>query len=242
MYLGDCLEILPTLSGVDVVITSPPYNLREGMEDKGGFRVGHTGSKWSGTDFKNGYAAHSDDMPYPEYMEWQKAVLSACWNCLSETGAIFYNHKPRVVKSVCRHPLALNPGLPLRQVIVWNRKSGFNFSASFYVPVHELVMVMARDSFRLRDKAASGVGDVWTIAPDNEAGEHPCAFPVELPRRILETTSGRTVLDPFMGSGTAGVACIRAGREFIGIEKDPKYFASACDRIRRELQQHQLAL
>ena len=48
LYLGDCLEILPTLpaGAVEVAVTSPPYNLGEGMEDKGGLRVGHAGSKW----------------------------------------------------------------------------------------------------------------------------------------------------------------------------------------------------
>jgi site-specific DNA-methyltransferase (adenine-specific) len=56
------------------------------------------------------------------------------------------------------------------------------------------------------------------------------------------TDSGETVLDPFMGSGTTGIACIRTGRKFIGIEIDPGYFQIACDRIRRELQQTTLAL
>jgi DNA modification methylase len=51
---------------------------------------------------------------------------------------------------------------------------------------------------------------------------------------------GGTVLDPYMGSGTTGVACIRTGRNFIGVEKDEKYFEIAAERIRRELVQERL--
>ena len=61
--------------------------------------------------------------------------------------------------------------------------------------------------------------------------EHPTQKPVSLMRWCIEKTRARTILDPFMGSGTTGVACVKLGRKFIGIEIEPKYFEIACKRI-----------
>lgn len=245
LYCGDCREVLPILGQFDAVITSPPYNL--GVSAGGGFASkfvrnhGHYdpngsyrkrggGGKWTGGALADGYGAHDDKMPWDEYEEWQRTVLNLCWERLGETGAIFYNHKPRAQTCEVWLPLALNPGLPLRQIIIWARAGGINFAPTHYVPTHEWIMVLAKPAFRLRDKSASGVGDVWYI-PQESGTEHPCPFPVELPFRILETTPARSVLDPFMGSGTTGVACVRRGRAFVGVELDQKWFDLACRKI-----------
>ena len=79
----------------------------------------------------------------------------------------------------------------------------------------------------------------------SEIGEHhhPTQKPVALMAWCLDIAKvpeGATVLDPYMGSGTTGIACIRTGRKFIGIEKDPKHFQTAVERIDRELQQGRL--
>lgn len=74
---------------------------------------------------------------------------------------------------------------------------------------------------------------------------HPTQKPVVLMQWCLEqakVATGETVADFYMGSGTTGIACIRTGRKFIGIEKDPAHYATAVDRIRRELQQQLLPL
>lgn len=69
-------------------------------------------------------------------------------------------------------------------------------------------------------------------APRTGNNFHPTEKPVQLMMAIVRWTRG-LVLDPFMGSGTTGVACARAGRGFIGIEIDPAYFDIACERIRK---------
>ena len=61
---------------------------------------------------------------------------------------------------------------------------------------------------------------------------HPTQKPIELMRWCIQQTEARTILDPFMGSGTTGVACVKLGRKFIGIEIDSGYFDIACKRIR----------
>lgn len=73
-------------------------------------------------------------------------------------------------------------------------------------------------------------------------GGHPTEKPVGLMRELvwLYSMPGQTILDPFMGSGTTGVACVNLGRKFVGIERDPKHFASACKRIERAYAQGDL--
>lgn len=228
LYLGDCGDILPSLAvkSCEIAFTSPPYNLGEGMEDKGGLRVGNAGSKWGTDKLRRGYGDHDDAMPYPEYVEWQRSTLNQLWRVVS--GAVYYNHKPRVVKRALRLPLFAD--LPLRQVIVWDRGGGFNCMSGAYMPVSEWIMLYARPDWSLRDKSASAAGDVWRIAPTADA-EHPASFPLGLPTRVLETSGAQSIIDPFMGVGTAGVAAVNLGRSFVGIEKDPAYFDIACKRI-----------
>lgn len=232
--VGDCLEGIASLENesIDLVFTSPPYNLGEGMADKGGLRIGHVGSAWSGCTLGNGYSSHSDDMPYDEYKNWQSEVLHALWAKLSENGAIFYNHKPRVVKGICRLPFFVD--LPIRQVIIWDRGSGFNHTASAFKPTCEWVVVYAKPNFRLKDKGAGSCGDVWRIPPERK-NPHPAPFPVELVERAILATTARTILDPFGGSGTTALAAERHGRQWISIERDIEYSLDAIDRIYRHI-------
>lgn len=245
LYLGDCMDVIPKVRTIQTVITSPPYNLGSttggGIERTGHYapdaKMGARGGqgKWSRSNQEgglgNGYSGYSDNLPHDEYVDWQKSLLECCWDRLSDEGAIFYNHKPRILNGALVTPLAYVPDLPVRQIVIWARAGGINYSPSYYVPTHEWIVVIAKPSFRLRDKSASGVGDVWRI-PQERNDLHPAPFPLHLPAQIIETTKAGVVLDPFMGSGTTGVACARAGRPFIGVERDAGYFEAACRRIR----------
>lgn len=228
LHLGDCREILPMLTdnSAGVCVTSPPYNLGEGMEDKGGLRVGHVGSKWGDRKLREGYGEYADNMPYAEYCEWQRETLTELWRICS--GAIFYNHKPRIVKRQVRLPLFCD--LPLRQIIIWNRASGFNAMSGAFAPMCEWILLYAKADWSLRDKAASMLGDVWNIAPTADP-EHPASFPAALPLRAIGACNDGVIIDPFMGSGTTGMAAMEMRRKFIGVERDPTYFDIACRRI-----------
>ena len=85
---------------------------------------------------------------------------------------------------------------------------------------------------------------VFRFAQCEQASEgekfHPTQKPLALMAWCLKWVEGHTVLDPFMGSGTTGVACVQMGRRFIGIERDPKYFDIACRRIEQAANQGQL--
>jgi DNA modification methylase len=246
LYLGDCQEILPAVGVVDHVFTSPPYNLS--VTTGGGF--GHYaadapmgkrggGGRWKAAAIGDGYASYDDAMPPAEYAEWQREILRLCWAQLSDTGAIFYNHKPRVQAGQMLSPLDYNPGLPVRQIIIWARSGGMNFAPTHFMSTCEWVILFAKPDFRLASKAASGAGDVWYI-PQQANPLHPAPFPPELPKRGLAALKPGITLDPFMGSGSTGVACADLRRPFIGIEIDPTYFDIACKRIEDAQRQGQL--
>lgn len=82
------------------------------------------------------------------------------------------------------------------------------------------------------------------LAYNGDMPLHPCQKPMEVMVWLVGEVSdeGDTVVDHYMGSGTTGIACIRTGRRFIGIERDPVHFKTAVDRIKRELAQGRLAL
>lgn len=227
IYQADCQEILPTLTGVDLIITSPPYN--KGLRVDGSW-VGRPTTSSKGNRFRNGYGQHNDALPLPTYEAWQQEILKRCWKTLSPNGAIFYNHKPRIMNGELWTPLRLNPGLPLRQIVIWATGAGINIMPGAYVPAHEWVLLFAKPAFRLRSRTASAAADLWTLRPVHSEA-HPAPFPVALPRRILLTTRARLVVDPFMGTGSTLVAAQAAGVRAIGIELEARYCELAIQRL-----------
>lgn len=237
LYCADNRDVLPTLSGIDLVFTSPPYNLGSSpWPHLGHWKPGDGSggkSKWrNGSDGSGGvtYEDHEDTMPWPEYVAWQHEALRLMWGTLADDGAIFYNHKPRVIGGRLWLPLELNPDLPLRQVIVWARAGGMNYNPTAYVPTHEWIMVIARESWRLKSKGASGVGDLWRV-PQETNPDHPAPFPTGLPARAIDTTGPGLILDPFAGSGSTLIAAKAAGVRAIGVEKSERYCEVAVKRL-----------
>ena len=214
IYHGDCMDVLPTLSGVGMVLTSPPYNLGQTQ-----------GTEWKALGA--GYGEHDDAMPHDEYVAWQHDALNACWNTLADDGAIYYQHKPRVKDLGVILPLELNPGLPLRQIITWDRGSGFMRQFSCYVPRYEWIMLLAKPAFRITTR---DVDDLWRIPPVS-GSDHPAPFPLVLATRAINTTAAEVVVDPFMGSGTTLRAAKDLGRKAIGIERNERFCEMAAKRM-----------
>ncbi len=221
LYHGDCMDVLPHLSGIDMVFTSPPYNL--GLATA-------SGKVWGA--LAGGYDNHDDAMSHADYVAWQHDVLRACWAALSDVGAIYYQHKPLARGNELRLPLELNPGLPLRQIVIWDLGSGFCRNATHYTPAHEWVMVLAKPAFRLNGRNAPD--DVWRIPPD-AGNDHPAPFPLKLATTAIGSTSARIVLYPFAGSGTTLRAAKDLGRKAIGIEKSERYCEMAANRLGQEV-------
>lgn len=225
---GDVLTEMRKMAegSVDIIVTSPPYNL--GESSGGGFKGSDKTGKWTSAKLRDGYDGHDDAMPYEDYVAWQKAFLRECWRLIPDDGAIFYQRKNRVQNGVLRTPHDLNPDLLLRQIIIWDRGSGMNFSKAFATPSHEVIYVFAKPKFRFRK--GHGLKDVLKILPDR-GNPHPAPFPVELPRSIIAATTAKTILDPFSGSGSTGVAALLEGRRFVGIEQSAAYCRMAEERL-----------
>lgn len=236
LYHGDCLEVMRSLpdESVDMVVTSPPYNmgLVPGGNGRGMYRPG--ASNKAGR-FREGYGAHNDAMDQSEYDNWQREVLAECWR-LSRL-AVFYNHRPRVEHGVLRDPLGNNFGIPLRQRIVWNRGTGIDVNLRAFCTRGEYVYLFAKPDFKLSSHSASGMGDVWNLGIETGVPDHPAPFPVSLPARCIEATGARSVMDPFSGSGSTLLAAVNARISAVGIELESKH----CDLSIRRLSNQTMA-
>lgn len=238
IYHGDCRDILPTLEPVELVVTSPPYNmgLVPGGNGRGMYRPG--ASNKAGR-FRDGYGIHDDALPQADYDAWQRDVLALCWDRLTDEGAIFYNHRPRIEHGKVRLPLSWDFGaLTPRQVITWDRGTGIDVNLRAFCTVGEWIIVFAKPDWKLVSHSASGMGDVWRLGMEYRETGHPAPFPVSLPTRAIEASGAQTVVDPFMGSGSTLRAAKNLGRRAIGIDIEERY----CEIAARRLQQAVLPL
>ena len=227
LVTGESLQWLkaqPSKS-ISIFFFSPPYNKR--LRRKRGSREGGT---WSGAALLvDGYASYSDDMPHDLYVHWMHDLLTECWRVLKDDGAIFFQHKDQQYRGVTITPDELNPGLPLRQRIIWDRGSGPCSNYNFLRPSYEFIYLFAKPKFKF---GTSGkIMDVQRIAPAKSS--HPAPFPVELPHRIFQQlkTEHDVICDVFSGSGSTGVAARATGRHYVGIELDAGYNAKAAKRL-----------
>lgn len=228
---GDCLSVMRSMpdSSVDLVVTSPPYNLKNSTGN--GMKCGK-GGKWSKAALINGYATYDDNMPYDEYCKWQKECLQEMYRLIKDTGAIFYNHKWRVQDGLIQDRREIVQDFPIRQIIIWRRKGGINFNPGYFLPTYEVIYLIAKKNFKLAPKA-NRFGDVWEFTQEMK-NEHPAPFPVALIDRIIGSTTAQVILDPFMGSGTTAVAAQGLGRHFVGIEISEKYCNMARKRVEHQ--------
>ncbi|MBU0953565.1 MAG: site-specific DNA-methyltransferase [Nanoarchaeota archaeon] len=226
---GDAVNVMRQIpdKAVDLVITSPPYNLKNSTGN--GMKDGR-GGKWENAALQNGYTHHDDCMPHNEYVKWQRRCLKEMMRIIPEDGAIFYNHKWRVQGGLLQDRQDILKGFPVRQIIIWRRKGGLNFNPGYFLPTYEVIYLIAKPKFRLSDKANKH-GDVWEFTQEMR-NKHPAAFPVDLISRIIDSTDAKTILDPFMGSGTTAISAINFNRNYIGIEISPEYCKMAEERIK----------
>ena len=207
LYHGDCLEILPTLPKVDACITDPPY----------GIAYVSAWRKRGPTEM----LANDDSAPTKAVP--QMAAL------LADGGAMYLATRFDVAAQWNEAVRAA--GLTLKTPIYWdkgNHTSG-DLDGDFGAQV-EIFIFAHKGRHKLR---GNRLANLWRF-PREVAGEHPTPKPVPLMERMVacSTDKDQTILDPFMGSGTTGVACMNLGRKFIGIEIEEKYFDIACERIR----------
>lgn len=192
LYLGDCMDILPTLPKVDAVVTDPPYGInKDGQQRTTG---GHGGRK--------AYAFKGWDVERPSRAEIEAVLQAGHKHCLWG-GNYFADLLP-----------------PSMRWLVWDKGQRINQSDG------ELAWTSLQQALR--------ICTMNRVELMQDGAEHPTQKPVRLMEwSIHQMGDCALILDPYMGSGSTGVAAIRMHREFIGIERDPDYFAIACRRIER---------
>lgn len=229
---GDCLEVMRTMPDkcIDVIITSPPYNLLNSTGN--GLKKNTNCGKWKNAAIKEGYNQYNDNMPYKEYIEWQKQCVKEMVRIIKDDGAIFYNNKNRVQNGLIQDRGEIVRDFPLRQIITWRRKGAINFNAGYFLPTTEQIYLICNKPFKLA-KGANKLTDVWEVTQEMN-NPHPAPFPEELIDMIVGSTTGKVILDPFCGSGTTAVSAARFDRDFIMIEQSQTYCELAKARINGE--------
>ncbi|MBI3926590.1 MAG: site-specific DNA-methyltransferase [Armatimonadetes bacterium] len=264
LRLGDCIEVLERWDGppVDVVVTSPPYNL--------GVR----------------YSRYDDRIERQEYLEWLERWARALNQVLAENGSLFLNlgakpTDPWVPYDVLARMREL---FQLQNVIHWIKSIAIekhdvgnygvirgDVAVGHYKPInssrflndcHEFVFHLTRTGSVPLDRLAVGVpyqdesnirrwsragggkrcrGNTWfvpykTIQWRDKDRPHPATFPVELARKCLLLHGLRddlVAMDPFLGIGHAALAAVQLGVRFYGVELDPTYYEVACREVVR---------
>jgi site-specific DNA-methyltransferase (adenine-specific) len=207
LYLGDCREVLPTLGKVDAVVTDPPYEFE--TAGAGIFR----------TNRKN-----MDEIEAAGLADgFDHSILSG-----EQFGAaVVFAHNDQWAK-LLPHMAAKWRRFAICQ---WHKLNPMPVANKHYQPDTEIYVHAWNPDF-------APVGDLpqkkrYIIAnggQDTSIG-HPTVKPLLVMQKIVANVAGNSICDPFMGSGSTGVATLIAGRDFIGIEREPKYFDIACRRI-----------
>ena len=223
LYLGDCRDVLPGLGPVDCVCSDPPYLVSKGgfasnLQLEGGF-----GGWMKG--YGNGGDIVDCDLSFADWMP-------LAFNAIGERGQAYFMTNGRNLKDM--QIAAEAAGFRLHTVLVWDKKAAL--PNKYYQNITEFALFMFKGKARtINDPASKNLVQIF----QRDESPHPTEKPVELMRLWVgnSTQPGDIVLDPFMGSGTTGVACERIKRRFIGVEKDLTFFDIACRRIEQAQRQ-----
>lgn len=237
LYLGDCTEILPELPLADAMVTDPPFEAEA-----------HTAQRRAlGRGAEDGRRDIVDAaLPFPPITEEERQrVANLIAKGCSGWALVFCQ-----AEAVGDWRRALEAGgAKWRRAMAWVKPDGMpQFSGDRPGMGHESIATAWCGEGK---SAWNGGGRHGVfIVPKHDAGqghggppnEHPTQKPVRLMRELvgLFTSPGQVVLDPYMGSGTTGVACMETGRKFIGIEIEPRYFEIACRRLEDAQRQERL--
>lgn len=234
LYNNDCSEAIGHLNdeSVDLVVTSPPYNVDLGNNKKN----------------KNPYDVYRDNKQHWEYIEWLKPAARVCINIGDPQNGRVPTHSDNsnFMKDIGYLPFAH---------LVWNKSQIGNRVAwgsygspscpSFPTPF-EHILISSKEVTRLQTKGKTDLTEdefkawanaLWDIRPETRMKQigHPAMFPVEIPRRLIKILSweGATVVDCFSGAGTTGVACKELNRKYIGMELSSNYCDITVNRLKK---------
>ncbi len=248
VYAGDCLKLMGDIpdASVQLVITSPPYNIGKPYEKK---------------------------LSLKDYLAQQSKVIESCVRVLAPTGSIcwqvgnFVDKGQIIPLDIVLYPIFERLGLQLRNRIVWHFEHGLHCSKRFSGRYETVLWFSKTEDYKFNldpvrvpqkypgkrhfkgakagelsgNPLGKNPGDVWIIpnvkSNHVEKTAHPCQFPVELVERFVLslTDEGDLVFDPFLGSGTSVIAALKHGRRGVGAELALDYVEIARSRVREQL-------
>ena len=216
LHLGDCLDVMQDIpdGSVDMVCTDPPYGMN--------FQ-----SNWS----KNGPRHKKIEGDSAADFRW----LQDAFRLLKPDGGGLISFCDWNTSHRWREEIE-RAGFVIKSQVIWDRlHHGMGDLKGAFAPQHDIVWYATKGRRIFVNGRPKSVIRHKRPSPADDHG-HPTCKPVALMEELIRATddgSGSVVLDPFLGSGTTGVAAANTGRRFIGIERDPDYFAIAQARIQK---------
>jgi site-specific DNA-methyltransferase (adenine-specific) len=234
---GDFLTANIPENKVDLIVTSPPYNV--GIQ----------------------YNTHNDATSYTNYLRWSKKWIKKAYQLTKKDGRMCLNipldknkgGQQSVYADITT--IAKKVGWKYHSTIIWNEGnisrrtawgSWMSASAPYVIAPVETIVVLYKEVWKKEKRGKSDItkeefiewtNGLWTFSGESKKKVgHPAPFPIELPKRCIKLFSyvGDTVLDPFLGSGSTVIAAHKLNRKAIGVEIDREYFKLSIERISKE--------
>ena len=214
---GDCLEVMKDIpdESIDLIVTDPPYKIVQGGCTNKAVRLKGSNQE----QLKKGTLFNNNSIKFNEWIPEVYRVLKNNSHCYIMSNDRNINELLNICEKV---------GFKLLNILVWGKSK--HSPNRYYMKNCEFIVF-------LRKGKAKNINDMGTkqlLLIDNVANKkHPSEKPIKLMEILIKNSSNEQdkVLDPFMGSGTTGVACKNLNRNFIGIELDENYYKIACERI-----------
>ena len=233
----DFLNVNIPENSIDLIVTSPPYNV--GIQ----------------------YNSHDDTISYDEYLKWNEKWLRKAFQLMKPDGRMCLNvpldkNKGGQQSSYADiTEIAKRVGWKYHSTIIWNEGnisrrtawgSWLSASAPYVIAPVETIIILYKETWKKKKKGKSDIereefiewtNGLWTFSGESKKKiGHPAPFPIELPKRCIKLFSyvGDTVLDPFLGSGSTVIAAHKLNRKAIGVEIDEKYFKLSIERVSKE--------
>ena len=216
---GDCLELMKDIpdKSIDLVVTDPPYKIVQGGCTNKAVRLKGSNQE----QLKKGTLFNNNSIKFNEWIPEVYRVLKNNSHCYIMSNDRNINELLNICEKV---------GFKLLNILVWGKSK--HSPNRYYLKNCEFIVFLRKG----KAKNINNMGTKQLLLIDNvENKNHPSEKPIKLMEILIKNSSNEQdkVLDPFMGSGSTGVACINTNRNFIGIELDEKYFNIAKERIEK---------
>tara|TARA_R110002020_G_scaffold214949_3_gene422113 strand:- start:1193 stop:1855 length:663 start_codon:yes stop_codon:yes gene_type:complete len=217
LYNGDCLEVMKELpdNSVDYVLTSPPYNIGRSRNTKSGQKA-----KYEHFIDKN-----------PNYFEWTVSIIDELFRVTKKH--IFYNIQANWTNKKDVYKLIGHYSDKLIQNFIWTKEHSSPASAHYAITNSVEYILGLSNEKRIKGNQINSTNHIHTSTRTKGLKDHNAVMHIDISDYFIEnfTKENEIVLDPFMGSGTTGLSCVKYNRQFIGIELVPEYYEGAKERI-----------